>query len=110
MSCNPHIYSLRDLTVGANATGYTRVHDMLICRCKYMFITIAVLSSNPRSHGEIRLWEHGSYTLVHDTDADSGCKFSLDAMLYCGCKGWKEEYGGHTTYIAKGEDEEVMKY
>ena len=44
--------------------------------------------------------------MVHDTDAE-GCEFALDAMLFCGCKDWKMEYGGHTTYIAKGEDEEV---
>ncbi|CAH1773810.1 unnamed protein product [Owenia fusiformis] len=62
---------------------------------------------NPRCHGELRKWQHGDYTLVHDTDSE-GAEFALDANFFCCCKGWKQEYGGFTSYITKGEDEELL--
>uniref|UniRef100_F6UN89 Prolyl 3-hydroxylase OGFOD1 n=1 Tax=Ornithorhynchus anatinus TaxID=9258 RepID=F6UN89_ORNAN len=62
-------------------------------------------SSVPTCKGELRFWKNGHYTLVHDT---KNTEFALDLMLYCGCEGWEAEYGGFTSYIAKGEDEELL--
>lgn len=61
----------------------------------------------PCCHGSIRRWTHGCYTLVHDTDPE-GEEFALDVMLYVGGKGWKTDYGGYTTYLTSGEDEELL--
>ncbi|XP_057566608.1 prolyl 3-hydroxylase OGFOD1 isoform X3 [Hippopotamus amphibius kiboko] len=60
-------------------------------------------SSVPMCQGELRHWKTGHYTLIHD---NSKTEFALDLLLYCGCEGWEPEYGGFTSYIAKGEDEE----
>lgn len=62
-------------------------------------------SSVPTCQGELRHWKIGHYTLIHD---NSKTEFALDLLLYCGCEGWKPEYGGFTSYIAKGEDEELL--
>lgn len=63
--------------------------------------------SVPCCHGNIRRWTHGCYTLVHDTDPE-GAEFALDVLLYVGGRGWKSDYGGHTTYLTSGEDEELL--
>ena len=34
---------------------------------------------------EVRKWEQGCYTLVHDTDTE-GLVFALDLVLYVGCQ------------------------
>uniref|UniRef100_A0A5F8HAQ8 2-oxoglutarate and iron dependent oxygenase domain containing 1 n=1 Tax=Monodelphis domestica TaxID=13616 RepID=A0A5F8HAQ8_MONDO len=62
-------------------------------------------STVPTCTGELRYWKNGHYTLVHDT---KNTEFALDLLFYCGCKGWKTEYGGFTSYIAKDEDEELL--
>ncbi|KAM5263221.1 prolyl 3-hydroxylase OGFOD1 isoform 2-T2 [Ctenodactylus gundi] len=62
-------------------------------------------SSVPTCQGELRRWKTGHYTLIHD---NSQTEFALDLVLYCGCEGWEPEYGGFTSYIAKGEDEELL--
>ncbi|XP_004626032.1 prolyl 3-hydroxylase OGFOD1 isoform X1 [Octodon degus] len=62
-------------------------------------------SSVPTCQGELRRWRTGHYTLIHD---NSQTEFALDLVLYCGCEGWEPEYGGFTSYIAKGEDEELL--
>uniref|UniRef100_H0V381 2-oxoglutarate and iron dependent oxygenase domain containing 1 n=1 Tax=Cavia porcellus TaxID=10141 RepID=H0V381_CAVPO len=62
-------------------------------------------SSVPTCQGELRHWKIGHYTLIHD---NSQTEFALDLVLYCGCEGWEPEYGGFTSYIAKGEDEELL--
>jgi len=41
---------------------------------------------NPTCRYEVRKWQHGNYTLVHDTDLQ-GSEFALDAALFCLCKG-----------------------
>lgn len=61
----------------------------------------------PGCHSEVRKWRHGNYTLVHDTDCSSA-EFELDSILHLNCQGWEPEYGGFTSYIAKGEDEELL--
>ncbi|XP_005095916.1 prolyl 3-hydroxylase OGFOD1 [Aplysia californica] len=64
--------------------------------------------SNPRYRSEVRKWEHGCYTLAHDTDSEA-FDFALDSMLYIDCgKEWSFENGGYTSYIAKGEDDELL--
>ncbi|XP_064626041.1 prolyl 3-hydroxylase OGFOD1-like [Lineus longissimus] len=62
---------------------------------------------NPRCRGAVRRWRQGCYTLIHDTDSE-GAEYALDAMLFCDCRGWQQEYGGFTSYIARGEDEELL--
>ncbi|NXS56034.1 OGFD1 hydroxylase, partial [Brachypteracias leptosomus] len=62
-------------------------------------------SGTPLCCGELRRWTHGHYTLVHDTQAT---EFALDLLFFCGCEDWDPEYGGFTSYIAKGEDEELL--
>ncbi|KFM05846.1 2-oxoglutarate and iron-dependent oxygenase domain-containing protein 1, partial [Aptenodytes forsteri] len=62
-------------------------------------------SGAPVCAGELRRWTHGHYTLVHDTQAT---EFALDLLFFCGCEDWDPEYGGFTSYIAKGEDEELL--
>lgn len=62
-------------------------------------------SSVPTCQGELRHWNTGHYTLIHD---NSQTEFALDLLLYCGCEGWEPEFGGFTSYIAKGEDEELL--
>ncbi|XP_050401516.2 prolyl 3-hydroxylase OGFOD1 isoform X1 [Patella vulgata] len=57
---------------------------------------------------EVRKWQHGCYTLAHDTSHESNAEFALDAVLYIGCSDWKTEYGGFTSYIAKDEDDELL--
>ena len=58
------------------------------CKIYFQLYVSGVKSKevNPRCHGEIRRWQHGSYTLVHDTDSE-GFEFALDCMLFCSCKG-----------------------
>ncbi|NWR56668.1 OGFD1 hydroxylase, partial [Bucorvus abyssinicus] len=60
---------------------------------------------SPVCAGELRRWAHGHYTLVHDTQAT---EFALDLLFFCGCEGWDPDYGGFTSYIARGEDEELL--
>ncbi|XP_008120509.2 prolyl 3-hydroxylase OGFOD1 [Anolis carolinensis] len=62
-------------------------------------------SSVPLYAGELRHWTQGCYTLVHDTEAT---EFALDLLFFCGCQDWDAESGGFTSYIAKGEDEELL--
>ncbi|NWU95243.1 OGFD1 hydroxylase, partial [Upupa epops] len=62
-------------------------------------------SGSPVCAGELRRWSHGHYTLVHDSQAT---EFALDLLFFCGCEDWDPEYGGFTSYIAKGEDEELL--
>ncbi|XP_040471746.1 prolyl 3-hydroxylase OGFOD1 [Falco naumanni] len=62
-------------------------------------------SGTPVCAGLLRRWTHGHYTLVHDTQAT---EFALDLLFFCGCEDWDPEYGGFTSYIAKGEDEELL--
>ncbi|XP_041916992.1 prolyl 3-hydroxylase OGFOD1 isoform X2 [Alosa sapidissima] len=56
--------------------------------------------------GEVRRWRHGSYTLLHDSE--SSREFGLDLLLTLGCFGWQQDSGGFTSYIAHGEDEELL--
>ncbi|XP_062592706.1 prolyl 3-hydroxylase OGFOD1-like [Saccostrea cucullata] len=44
----------------------------------------------PRCHCEVRKWQHGNYTLVHDTDTETKL-CALDAVLYIGCEDWQKK-------------------
>ncbi|XP_072278939.1 prolyl 3-hydroxylase OGFOD1 [Pyxicephalus adspersus] len=61
----------------------------------------------PVCYGELRHWEHGHYTMIHDYDPERQ-EFALDLLWFCGCEDWEAEYGGFTSYIAKEEDEELL--
>ncbi|KAJ8281171.1 hypothetical protein GJAV_G00064330 [Gymnothorax javanicus] len=63
--------------------------------------------STPVCRGELRRWSHGDYTLVHDTDLGN-TEYALDLLLHFGCEDWQTEFGGFTSYIANGEDEELL--
>ncbi|KAH9523774.1 Prolyl 3-hydroxylase ogfod1 [Bulinus truncatus] len=65
-------------------------------------------TSGSRCKSEVCRWQHGCYTLVYDTDPDME-DYALDTMMYIGCKKeWDSDCGGYTSYIAKGEDEELL--
>ncbi|KAF6030260.1 OGFOD1 [Bugula neritina] len=57
---------------------------------------------------QVRRWSHGAYTLLHDTDVEQGKDFALDAVMYFNCEEWDASQGGFTSYIAKGDDEELL--
>ena len=43
---------------------------------------------------------------MHDNDREQ--EFSLDARMFFNCGGWSLSCGGYSSYIAKGEDEELL--
>ncbi|CAG5115283.1 unnamed protein product [Candidula unifasciata] len=66
------------------------------------------VTADPRCRSEVRRWEHSCYTLGHDTDTEMQ-DFALDTVMYIGCtQEWLVENGGYTSYIAKGEEEELL--
>lgn len=71
--------------------------------------SVASASSNckARCSYDVRLWRHGCYTLLQDTDAEMA-DYALDALLFFGCENWQPDYGGYVSYIVKGEDEELL--
>lgn len=55
---------------------------------------------------EAQRWGPGCYTLIRDDCVDG--RAALDTFLYANVsQQWTHELGGHVTYIAKDEDEEV---
>ncbi|XP_014774688.1 prolyl 3-hydroxylase OGFOD1 [Octopus bimaculoides] len=64
-------------------------------------------SSEASCSHEVRMWSHGSYTLLRDTEAKSA-DYALDTFLFFGCEGWQPDYGGYISYIVNGEDEELL--
>ncbi len=63
--------------------------------------------SDPRCSSELRRWSPGCYTLIRDCD-DEQRTYSLEARLFLNCHGWSEECGGFSSYVARGEDEELL--
>ncbi|XP_063846315.1 prolyl 3-hydroxylase OGFOD1-like [Scylla paramamosain] len=62
---------------------------------------------NPRCRVDPQRWGHKCYTLLRDDCVDQHS--ALDAYLFANVsKKWKQEMGGHITYIAKDEDEELL--
>jgi len=62
---------------------------------------------NPRCRSEVCRWRHGSYTVVYD-DRNDTSEFALDAKLFINTQNYDAACGGYTSYIAKGEDEELL--
>ncbi|KAL8612110.1 hypothetical protein ACOMHN_013989 [Nucella lapillus] len=62
---------------------------------------------NAKCRVEVQRFKHGSYTLLHDTDAHVG-EMALDVVLFIGGKEWSSEDGGHISYVAKDDDEELL--
>ncbi|CAG2168977.1 unnamed protein product [Oppiella nova] len=64
---------------------------------------------NPRCRGEIRRWSHSCYTLIHDNSAELSEKAALDVVIHFNCDNeFDRENGGFISYIARGEDEELL--
>ncbi|XP_067935762.1 prolyl 3-hydroxylase OGFOD1-like isoform X2 [Watersipora subatra] len=57
---------------------------------------------------QVRRWSHGSYTLLHDTQMEQQTECTLEAFVHLNCDSWDEKQGGYTSYVAKGEDEELI--
>ncbi|PVD23787.1 hypothetical protein C0Q70_17061 [Pomacea canaliculata] len=64
-------------------------------------------ASPAKCRTEAQRWQHGDYTLIHDTDIH-GTESALDACLYIGCEDWSMAAGGYTSYVAREEDEELL--
>ncbi|XP_071485533.1 prolyl 3-hydroxylase OGFOD1-like [Diadema antillarum] len=64
-------------------------------------------TSNPQCRAELRRWTHGCYTLLHDTDTE-GSEFALDASIFFNTQNFSPDGGGFVSYIARGEDEELL--
>eukprot|EP00088_Acartia_fossae_P068302 TRINITY_DN863_c0_g1_i7.p1 TRINITY_DN863_c0_g1~~TRINITY_DN863_c0_g1_i7.p1 ORF type:complete len:488 (-),score=135.69 TRINITY_DN863_c0_g1_i7:92-1555(-) len=63
---------------------------------------------NPRCKGSIRRWAQGNYTLVCDDDLGQA-QFALDARICFNVHNWEEVIGGQTVYIARNEDDVLIK-
>jgi len=63
--------------------------------------------SSARCRLEVRRWRPSLYTLVHDEDA-SQRERALDARLCLSADDWEDQLGGVTSYIARGEDTELL--
>jgi len=62
---------------------------------------------NPRCRGQFSRWSPGTYTLIRDDDQEQA-EFALDLRMFFNVPGWSPEMGGQTSYIARGEDEELV--
>ena len=62
---------------------------------------------NPRCRGGFSLWSPGCYSLIRDDDQEQA-EYALDLRMFFNVSGWMEEMGGQTSYIARGEDEELI--
>merc|ERR1712029_657803 len=60
----------------------------------------------PKTRLEVRRWRRGCYTLLHDNDREQ--EYSLDARMFFNCQNWSLGCGGYSSYLAKGEDEELL--
>ena len=62
---------------------------------------------SPRCRGQFSRWSPGTYTLLRDDDQEQA-EFALDLRMFFNVAGWSPEMGGQTSYIARGEDEELV--
>jgi len=62
---------------------------------------------NPRCRGGFCRWSPGCYSLIRDDDQEQA-EYALDLRMFFNVSSWKEEMGGQTSYIARGEDEELV--
>jgi len=62
---------------------------------------------NPRCRGGFCNWSPGCYSLIRDDDTEQA-EYALDLRMFFNVSCWEESMGGHTSYIARGEDEELV--
>ena len=62
---------------------------------------------NPRCRASFMAWLPGNYTLVRDDDLEQE-EFALDLRIFFNSSGWLGGMGGQSSYIARGEDEELI--
>jgi len=62
---------------------------------------------NPRCHGGFYKWSPGCYSLIRDDDKEQA-EYALDLRMFFNVSGWDDSMGGQTSYIARGEDEELV--
>jgi len=62
---------------------------------------------NPRCRAAFAHRRAGSYTLLRDDDLEQA-EFALDLRIFFNCAGWTDSMGGQSSYIARGEDEELI--
>jgi len=62
---------------------------------------------DPRCRAAFAHRRPGSYTLVRDDDLEQA-EFALDLRIFFNCAGWRDSMGGQSSYIARGEDEELI--
>lgn len=56
---------------------------------------------------QVSRWQSGCYTMLSDEDPDL-CEYALDIWLFLSADHWQIAHGGHVSYIARGEDEELL--
>ena len=83
--------------------------DFSLISKSYNMFNLEDSDRTPRSRGEIRRWSHSCYTLVHDNSAELNEESALDVVIHFNCDNELDrDNGGFISYIAKGEDEELL--
>ena len=63
-----------------------QMHYFQACKVLKLITHVTDNECTSRCRSEVRRWQQGCYTLVHDTDTE-GLEFALDLVLYVGCQG-----------------------
>nr|CAH0107368.1 unnamed protein product [Daphnia galeata] len=56
---------------------------------------------------QVSRWQTGCYTMLSDEDAH-GSEYALDVWFFLSADHWQLPHGGQVSYIARGEDEELL--
>merc|ERR1712130_1040772 len=62
---------------------------------------------DPRCRASFLHWQPGTYSLVRDDDEEQA-EAALDLRIFFNSAGWSDVMGGQSSYIARGEDEELI--
>jgi len=62
---------------------------------------------DPRCRASFLHWQPGTYSLVRDDDEEQA-EAALDLRIFFNSVGWSDVMGGQSSYIARGEDEELI--
>merc|ERR1711934_1244582 len=62
---------------------------------------------DPRCRASFLHWQPGTYSLVRDDDEEQA-EAALDLRIFFNSSGWSDVMGGQSSYIARGEDEELI--
>jgi len=62
---------------------------------------------DPRCRAAFINWQPGTYSLVRDDDEEQA-EAALDLRIFFNSSGWSDVMGGQSSYIARGEDEELI--